>query len=233
MPIGSGSPWSAEARPERNAGKIGRSGVQPVLLQAGEELSKRYGTLATPSAVVVDASGRIASPVAAGSEAIRRLVTRFSRPAAVEPRGAAPVGSPAPPLALPGLDGGSFDLTHRLGRATVVLFWNPGCGYCQRLLPDLQAWAALHPVAAADLVLVSTPDRETNRGSGLPGPILLDDGFATGQAFGARGTPTAVLVDATGRMGAAPAVGGEAVLALLARLGPSEERMVVSEGARR
>ena len=219
--------------PERNAGKIGRSGVQPVLLQTGEELSKRYGTLATPSAVVVDASGRIASPVAAGSEAIRRLVTRVSRPAAVDPRGAAPVGSPAPPLALPGLDGASFDLAHRLGRATVVLFWNPGCSYCQRLLPDLQAWAALHPVAAADLVLVSTPDREANRGSGLPGPILLDDGFATGRAFGAGGTPTAVLVDATGRMGAAPAVGGEAVLALLARLGPTEERMVVSEGARR
>lgn len=217
---------------ERNAKKISRSGVQGVLLQAGQEISERYGTLATPSAVVVDAAGRIASPVASGSEGIRRLVTRFSHPPAIESRGVARMGTQAPPLSLPDLDGASFDLTDHLGRDKVLLFWNPGCGYCQRLLPDLQVWAAGHPAAAADLVLVSTPDREANSRSGLPGPILLDDGFATGQAFGAGGTPTAVLVDATGRIGAAPAVGGQAVLALLTRLSPREGRVAVAATAR-
>ncbi len=26
------------------------------------------------------------------------------------------------------------------GEETMVLFWNPGCGFCQQMLPDLKAW---------------------------------------------------------------------------------------------
>jgi hypothetical protein len=44
--------------------------------------------------------------------------------------------------------------------------------------------------------------------------VLLDQSFATGQAFGASGTPSAVLVDAEGKVASEVAVGAPAVLEL-------------------
>lgn len=199
---------------QRNEGKFARAGIGRVLLQEGDEVSTQYSTEATPSAIVVDGAGRIASPVAAGADAIRRLVERYTR--AERPDSASPVvGTAAPGLRLPAIDGTAFDLGDRIGRPTVLLFWNPGCGFCRRLLPELRAWAERAPAAADHLVFVSTPDRDANREPALPGMVLLDDGFEAGRAFGAGGTPTAALVDASGRIGAPLAVGGEAVLGLL------------------
>ncbi len=50
---------------------------------------------------------------------------------------------------------------------------------------------------------------------GLRAPMLLDQGFSIGQAFGASGTPFAVLVDAEGRIASDLAVGASGVLALV------------------
>jgi len=46
--------------------------------------------------------------------------------------------------------------------------------------------------------------------------VVLDEGFAAGWAFGAGGAPSAVLVDAAGRIASPVAVGAQAVLALAA-----------------
>jgi hypothetical protein len=43
---------------------------------------------------------------------------------------------------------------------------------------------------------------------------VLDEGFAVGTAFGASGTPSAVLVDETGLLASEMAVGAPAVLGL-------------------
>ncbi len=54
--------------------------VQPVLLQRHREVALAYGVTAVPSAVLVNAEGRIASPVAVGGAAIRNLlVASFPR----------------------------------------------------------------------------------------------------------------------------------------------------------
>ena len=45
-------------------------------------------------------------------------------------------------------------------------------------------------------------------------PRLLDQQFATGRAFGASGTPSAVLVDAEGKVASEVAVGAPGVLEL-------------------
>jgi hypothetical protein len=49
---------------------------------------------------------------------------------------------------------------------------------------------------------------------GLASPVVLDQQFAVGRAFGARGTPSAVLVDAEGKLPSDVAVGAPAVLKL-------------------
>ena len=43
-------------------------------------------------------------------------------------------------------------------------------------------------------------------------PVLLDQQFAVGRAFGASGTPSAVLVDAEGKVASEVAVGAPGVL---------------------
>ena len=50
------------------------------------------------------------------------------------------VGEPAPEVALLDLEGQSVELEDFRGEETLVLFWNPGCGFCQQMLPDLKAW---------------------------------------------------------------------------------------------
>jgi sec-independent protein translocase protein TatA len=50
---------------------------------------------------------------------------------------------------------------------------------------------------------------------GIGSPVVLDQQFVVGRAFGAGGTPSAVLVDEEGKIASEVAVGGqEAVLEL-------------------
>jgi len=100
------------------------------------------------------------------------------------------------------------------GEETLVLFWNPGCGFCQQMLPDLKEWEAGAPDGAPKLVVVSAGTEEANREMGLTSPVLLDQQFAAGRAFGASGTPSAVLVDSEGKVASEVAVGAPAVLEL-------------------
>ena len=51
-------------------------------------------------------------------------------------------------------------------------------------------------------------EADQNREQGLKSPIVLDSGFSVGRAFGASGTPSAVLVDAEGKIASGLAVGG-------------------------
>jgi methylamine dehydrogenase accessory protein MauD len=124
------------------------------------------------------------------------------------------IGGPAPALELPDLDGESVTLADLRGSPTLLLFWNPGCGFCQQLLPVLKTWQADPPPLAPKLVVVSTGPPEANRAMGLGAPVLLDQQFAIGSAYGANGTPSAVLLDADGKIASALAVGAPSILAL-------------------
>jgi protein-disulfide isomerase len=108
------------------------------------------------------------------------------------------------------------------GQATAVLFWNPGCGFCQRMLPGLKAREENPPQDAPKLILVSSGDPEENRGQGLRSPILLDRGFQVGTAFGATGTPSAILIDARGNVASKLGVGASEVLGLLNPIDPAD-----------
>jgi peroxiredoxin len=47
-------------------------------------------------------------------------------------------GERAPKVKLPDLEGKNVKLTDFRGKETLVLFWNPGCGFCEQMLPDLK-----------------------------------------------------------------------------------------------
>jgi hypothetical protein len=64
------------------------------------------------------------------------------------------------------------------------------------------------------LLVVSAGSEEANREMYLTSPVLLDQQFAVGRAFGASGPLSAVLVDAEGKVASEVALGAPAVLQL-------------------
>jgi peroxiredoxin len=212
--------------PEANLVHAREHGLNDILLQTDREVSESFAVSATPSAVVVASDGTVASAVHAGEDQIRALVTARESgdggdggdtgillPVHHSASGdwESPVGQVAPDPALRTLEGKIVALSQKLpdGEALLV-FWNPDCGFCERMLESLRELDAGEP----GLVLISTGSPAANRELGLRAPILLDDGFAAGNAFGAMGTPSAVRVDSERRVASAVAVGAEALLAL-------------------
>jgi peroxiredoxin len=114
------SEWERELRGRATFVTISRGGADQnlkkyahlpgtVLLQQDREIATAYQAHGTPSAVLIDTGGRIASPVAAGAEAIRKLVDTLSgpdaRPSERRVPQLAPFGGPAPDVPLTSLSG--------------------------------------------------------------------------------------------------------------------------------
>jgi thiol-disulfide isomerase/thioredoxin len=225
---------------EANHRKLAGLGLGHVLVQQAREASEAYRAFGTPSMVLVQTDGTIGSPVAAGRDAIHSLMARLA-PGQHQPsdsrglpgpamrggtngatgrngtRVQSRIGRAAPEICLPDLDGREVSLAMFRGNPTMVLFWNPGCGFCQRMLGDLKDWETSRSATSPQLLVVSSGSVEANRAMGLRAPVTLDVGFAAGRAFGAHGTPSAVLIDNSGRIASEMAVGAPAILELAAK----------------
>jgi peroxiredoxin/uncharacterized membrane protein YphA (DoxX/SURF4 family) len=225
---------------EENKTKAQEHGLSNVLVQNDWEVSDSYEARGTPSAVLISPDGKIATPMAGGAEGIRGLLSYAvgeraqlpMQPQQPQAQGqpcpncgkvhasaptvpaALEIGEPAPEVKLPDLEGNTVGLADFRGEEALVLFWNTGCGFCQQMLPDLKEWESQAPENAPRLLVVSAGAEEANKAMGLTSPVVLDQQFATGRAFGASGTPSAVLVDAEGKVASEVAVGAPAVLEL-------------------
>jgi len=82
------------------------------------------------------------------------------------------------------------------------------------MLDDLKTLESDPPERAPEILVVSAGTAEDNRAMGLRSTVVLDQGFSVGSAFGASGTPSAVLVDSEGKVASEVAVGAPAVLGL-------------------
>lgn len=174
------------------------------------ELRESYQVKAVPSAVFV-VDGLIASPLAEGVDVIRALVAKSTRPPPVKR------GEPVPSLPLPDLNGGTVDLGSLRGRRTLVLFWSPGCGFCQQMMHDLKNWESRRPKNAPELLIISSGSVEENRKQGFDSLVLLDQNFGAGNVLGAEGTPSALIIDETGIVASEVRVGATEVFALAGR----------------
>lgn len=211
-----------------NRAKSKRYGVQDVLLQKDREVAELYQVSGVPAAVLIRADGAIGSHVVGGSDAVASLVMNAGARVAEgsDPREVAlpnpltsskglPIGTMAPSLMLRDLSGRMVSLSEFRGRTTVVLFWNPDCGFCQRMLPALQIWEENRSNGTPALIVVSTGAVETNEELGLRSQVLLDDDLNAARKFRGGGTPSAVLIDANGKIASELGVGIPNVLALL------------------
>ena len=199
--------------------KIGESGLTQVIIEQDRAISNLYDANGTPSAVLIDRQGRLASKVSAGVPAIRELLTTALKPAETNGH-AAParpkVGDPAPQFSLPDAAGNESGSESLRGADSVVLFWNPGCGFCKRMQPELSAWAAEHGAAGPRLAVITSGTEVDARELDFASTVFLDQRFATGRSFGASGTPSGIAIDADGKIASELAVGQSGILGLLA-----------------
>lgn len=171
--------------------------ANPVVTQPG---CRHCNTNGTPDSVSVN-----------GGHANGEPVLQPIHPLPVSPR----IGRSAPEVALPDLDGRIVTLASMKGKEVVLLFWNPNCGFCRQMVPDLRAWEADLPADAPELVIISSGSPLENRTYGFKSLLLIDEGFASGRLFHANGTPSALWIDKDGAIASPLAVGAPAVLRLL------------------
>ncbi len=207
----------ARRRQPRQGDAIGLSNV---LLQDGDDVARADSSRGTPGAVLIDTDGRIASEVAAGAPEIRALVaSAASGGTGHAVARARTIGEDAPYVVLPNLDRDDTELSEYLGKMIVVLFWSPTCGFCQDMLPAWREWE--ESVISDDgvpAVVIARGTAKANRAQQFRTEVLLDTDGLTHRAFGADGTPMAVIVDAEGRIASSVATGALEVMALAERV---------------
>ena len=199
--------------------------VPLVLLDPDGSVADAFRVFGTPSAIAVGPDGLIRSEPVAGTDAVRDLLQGVDEGAgqgfdlAINHVGGADVsapglGDPAPDMQLEDLDGAPIALrAATAGRPHLLLFWSATCGYCIEMLDAVRAMEASDDLPA--LLLIVNGDRDANRDQGLRSLTLLDSGFeGSSPALGVTGTPSALRLDARGRIVSHLAVGADRVLAL-------------------
>ena len=218
----------SKGEPKEIENRIAKYDAEYLLLQAESNVADAYQALWTPAAVVISREGKIASQATYGDEAIRALVTHTvtTMSAASNGNGHQPqiavgsslfkVGESAPRFSLPDLQGKTVNAEDLLGRASMLLFWDPGCPFCQAMTEDLKRWEEKTPNGAPQLVLVMSGNEEAIRekGSAFKSLVLSDTEFDIGPMFGTNSTPSAVLLDGEGRIASSLAKGEKNILAL-------------------
>ena len=208
-----------------NEEKAKALGLKNVLLQAEDEVATRFEVYGTPSAVLISADGLIQFPSASGSAPIESLFRKAAGddqltqlaalpPSSASKTGPVQVGDLAPEFTLQSITGKPVQLSEKAGKKMLLLFWNPGCGFCAQMLDRLKQWEISRDDLSPELVLISTGTVQANRDMGLGSEILLDQGFNVGPRYGAGGTPSAILVDEHGKIASQIGVGASAVFAL-------------------
>src|SRR5262249_35850092 len=139
-----------------------------------------YSCTGTPGAVLMRSDGRIASLLAMGADAITALVHRTigsQRLIAAVPDDRVPgsqvsagpslkIGEKTP-RDLIDLKGQPIEFRNSQGLSTLLLFWNPACGYCSAMLDDLKTWEANRRPHDPRLLLLSARSVEENEATGL------------------------------------------------------------------
>jgi methylamine dehydrogenase accessory protein MauD len=132
-----------------------------------------------------------------------------------------PVGTPAPAFDLPNLEGEevTLDSLRSSGRPVLLVFTEPGCGYCEELLPEVGRWQE----ELADeftIALITSDDPEENRvmsnEHGLS-RVLLEEDWEVSEAYEVEGTPSAVLVNPDGTIGSSLAEEAEEIEELVSQ----------------
>lgn len=223
---------------EENVELFREYGVEvPVLLQKQLEVAAKYQAYGTPVGYLIDESGKIASSLAMGADAVLALAgppiangrtrekahdgeKKYAGNRPLESsrliRDGLKAGTQAPGFRLPKVGGGELELASYIGRRVLLVFSDPQCGPCDALAPRLEE---IHRASDdPQVVMISRRDMDSNRKKvaelSLSFPVGVQKNWDTSRAYGMFATPIAYLIDEHGVIAADVAVGAEAIIAL-------------------
>jgi len=129
------------------------------------------------------------------------------------------VGVPAPEFELPADGGRRVSLRALLGRGLPVLlvFSVPGCGHCDALLPQVAGWQHQHRDRLTVALATRRSAGQTAVTPQTPGlrDVLVQANREIAEAYQANGTPSAVLIAASGKIASPLAWGAQAITQLI------------------
>ncbi|GBC92798.1 Thiol-disulfide oxidoreductase ResA [bacterium HR15] len=113
-------------------------------------------------------------------------------------------GAPAPDFELDSLDNQQVKLSELKGKPVFLDFWATWCGPCRRALPHTQAFSEKYKGKAHILAINVREDKETVREfmekNRYTFRVLMDSEGMTARAYGVRGIPHFVVIDAKGKI---------------------------------
>jgi peroxiredoxin/uncharacterized membrane protein YphA (DoxX/SURF4 family) len=209
---------------EKNHEKFGNADERIVLVEKSREFALTMNAKWTPTALFVDADGKVASHVAAGDLAIRRLVEQvksrdlndeFLHFLGMNGYGRPKIGQAIPSFSMKDLKGEEITDKSLLGRKTLVAFSSLGCPHCGVLMKQIREWELNKKPDDPGFVIFADGEPEETKTLGLEAPILVDPEYAVAQKFGMHGAPSAVLVNEDGTIITETAVGPPNIWALI------------------
>jgi peroxiredoxin len=212
----------------------------PILLPKDDERPQPFDHQGTPVAYLLDETGRVALPLASGTDQLIELANQLSTPRAGSSEAAGgkrkklqsersvaesriernglKAGTPAPLFRLPDVQGRLISLEEYRGRRVLLVFSDPQCEPCDELAPELAQINQEHARNGLALVLVGRGSAEENRRKaaqhGIKFPVVLQEKWRLSKEYGIFATPVAFLIDESGLIAKDVAIGKDAVLAL-------------------
>jgi hypothetical protein len=163
---------------------------------------------------VSEPTGKLKSPPTAAAQKSRdKREVNGNRPAPVPTSRVGP-GDPVPTLTFRDFNDKAVALADLQGGNTLLLFWNPSCGFCKGMLATLQAWDTHRTEGEPMLLVISSGTAQENRLLNLRSPVVCDEGGRAGTLFGIKQTPMGLLIDADGKIASKLAGGSQAIMAL-------------------
>lgn len=212
---------SGKAR--ENLDKFSGATLKTILLQNDRETAQAFGAQWTPTAILINADGTIASRAAVGDKAIRELMNQIKSKIddpgilLVDNGKESKLGKFLPEFSQTDVFNNNVSSEDLKGRRTLVAFWNPTCGFCSQMLDNLRDWEKTKNADAPDLLLLSEGEIEAHRNLNLQSPIILDKDRAISKELGMNGTPSAILINANGKIVSETALGAENIWKLIGK----------------
>lgn len=204
----------------------------PILLQNDAHSVEAFKSLGTPSAYLLDEEGRVAKPLAVGSDKVlelareavgiqakkKRLPGEQDLAASRIEREGLKAGTPAPPFHLPDIKGQTISLEQFRGRKVLLVFSDPHCGPCDQVAPHLKQLHEKHRNNGLAVVMVGRGQLEENRrkaeAHGFEFPVVLQQKWHLSKKYGIFATPVAFLIDEKGVIARDVAKGAVEIMAL-------------------
>ncbi|MFN2501266.1 MAG: MauE/DoxX family redox-associated membrane protein [Pyrinomonadaceae bacterium] len=214
-----------------NLTKFGGDADHQILLQKDRELAEMVKAKWTPTALLMDRKGRVASHVTAGDTAIRAFVEQIkSGDLAAEftyftsgngnghghPHGTK-IGESVPQFSATDIKGNEITSDFFKNKKTLVTFWSTTCPFCLSMMEELREWDRTKGEDDPALIVFSDGDVSEHEKFDLKSPIIIDPGHKTSSAFGMYGTPSAVLVNEQGKIVSETAIGAPDIWSLVGK----------------